>query len=40
MIREAIEGGGIEGRTALLRALPEIYARYVRVVDPPPRSGA
>ena len=40
MIREAIEEGEIEGRAALLRALPGIYARYVRAVDRPPRSGA
>jgi len=39
MIRTAIEAGEIEGRGALLRALPGIYARYVRAVDPPPRSG-
>jgi len=40
MIREAIGGAQIEGRAALLRALPEIYERYVRAVDRPPRSGA
>ena len=39
MIRAAIEGADIEGRAALLRALPRIYARYVRAVDRPPRSG-
>ena len=37
-VRAAIESGEIEGRDALLRALPRVYARYVRAVDPPPRS--
>ena len=35
-LRDAIEGGALEGKSALLAALPEIYARYVRSVDPPP----
>jgi LAS superfamily LD-carboxypeptidase LdcB len=35
-LRAAIEGGELEGKAALLAALPEIYARYVRAVDPPP----
>jgi LAS superfamily LD-carboxypeptidase LdcB len=34
-LRAAIEGAEIEGKDALLAALPEIYARYVRSVDPP-----
>jgi len=36
-LKGAIEGAEIEGRAALLAALPGIYARYVRAVDPPPR---
>ena len=36
-VRAAIEAGEIEGKAALLKALPRIYARYVRAVDPPPR---
>jgi LAS superfamily LD-carboxypeptidase LdcB len=36
-LRGAIEDSGIEGKGALLAALPRIYARYVRAVDPPPR---
>ena len=36
-LRAAIEGGALEGKSALLAALPEIYARYVRSVDAPPR---
>jgi LAS superfamily LD-carboxypeptidase LdcB len=36
MLVAAIESAPIEGRAALLAALPSIYARYVRAVDPPP----
>jgi hypothetical protein len=36
-LRSAIEGSEIEGKGALLAALPGIYARYVRAVDPAPR---
>ena len=36
-VRAAIEAGDIEGKAALLKALPRVYARYVRAVDPPPR---
>ena len=36
---EAIATGDIEGREALVKALPRIYARYVRAVDPAPRAG-
>jgi D-alanyl-D-alanine carboxypeptidase len=39
-VREAIAAGEIEGKAALLKALPRIYARYVRAVDPPGRSPA
>jgi LAS superfamily LD-carboxypeptidase LdcB len=35
-LRGAIEGAALEGKGALLAALPSIYARYVRSVDPPP----
>ncbi len=35
-LRDAIEDGALEGKAALLAALPEIYGRYVRSVDPPP----
>lgn len=35
-LRAAIEAAELEGKAALLKALPEIYARYVRSVDPPP----
>jgi LAS superfamily LD-carboxypeptidase LdcB len=35
-LRAAIEGGELEGKDALLAALPEFYARYLRSVDPPP----
>jgi LAS superfamily LD-carboxypeptidase LdcB len=35
-LRAAIAGAELEGRAALLRALPAIYAHYVRSVDPPP----
>ncbi len=34
-LRAAVAGGAIEGRAALLAALPGVYARYVRAVDPP-----
>jgi LAS superfamily LD-carboxypeptidase LdcB len=37
-IRNAIAASGIEGKAALLRALPVAYTRYVRSVDKPPRS--
>jgi LAS superfamily LD-carboxypeptidase LdcB len=37
-VRAAIAAGEIEGKAALLRALPRIYARYVRAVDLPRRS--
>ena len=37
-VRAAISEGAIEGRAALLKALPRVYARYVRAVDPPPRA--
>ena len=36
-LRAAIEGIELEGKAALLAALPAIYARYVRAVDPAPR---
>ncbi len=36
-IRDAIAESAIEGKTALVRALPKIYVRYVRSVDPAPR---
>ena len=36
-IRAAIADGGVLGREALLKALPTIYARYVRAVDRPPK---
>jgi len=36
-LRAAIVGADLEGRASLLRALPEIYVRYVRAVDRPPR---
>jgi LAS superfamily LD-carboxypeptidase LdcB len=35
-LRDAIAGGALEGKAALLAELPAIYARYVRSVDPPP----
>lgn len=35
-LRAAIEGAELEGKGALLKALPAIYARYVRSVDAPP----
>ncbi len=37
-LRAAIVMGEIEGKAALLKALPGIYARYVRSVDAPPSS--
>jgi LAS superfamily LD-carboxypeptidase LdcB len=37
-VRAAVAAGAIEGKAALLKALPRAYARYVRAVDPPPRS--
>ena len=36
-LRRALEGAELEGKAVLLRALPRVYARYVRRVDPPPR---
>jgi len=36
-VHAAIAGAELEGRAALLAALPEVYRRYVRSVDPPPR---
>ena len=37
-VRRAVSDAPIEGRAALLKALPRVYARYVRAVDaPPPR---
>jgi LAS superfamily LD-carboxypeptidase LdcB len=36
-LRAAIAGSELEGKAALLKALPVVYARYVRAVDPPPR---
>ncbi len=36
-LREAIDAGALEGKAALLEALPDIYGRYVRRSDPPPR---
>ena len=36
-VRAAISDAPIEGRAALLTALPRVYARYVRAVDAPPR---
>jgi LAS superfamily LD-carboxypeptidase LdcB len=39
-LREALAGAELEGRAALLKELPGIYARYVRTVDRPPRRRA
>ena len=36
-VRAAISDAPIEGRAALLAALPRVYARYLRAVDAPPR---
>ena len=36
-LREALAGAALEGRAALLKELPRVYARYVRAVDRPPR---
>jgi hypothetical protein len=36
-LRKAIEAAELEGGAALLKALPEVYLRYVRSVDQPPR---
>jgi len=36
-LRQAIAGAELEGREALLKALPDVYRRYVRSVDRPPR---
>jgi len=36
-LRSAIAAAELEGRAALLKALPGVYRRYVRAVDPPPR---
>ena len=36
-LRAAIAGAEIEGKAALLKALPGVYRRYVRSVDRPPR---
>ena len=36
-LRRAIGEADLEGRAALLKALPGVYGRYVRSVDPPPR---
>jgi LAS superfamily LD-carboxypeptidase LdcB len=36
-LRKAIESAEIEGKRALLRALPQLYVRYVRNVEAPPR---
>jgi len=36
-VRAAIAGGEIEGKVALLNALPRIYTRYIRAVDRPRR---
>ncbi len=36
-LRSAIATAELEGRAALLKALPGVYRRYVRAVDPPPR---
>jgi LAS superfamily LD-carboxypeptidase LdcB len=35
-LRAAIDAGALEGKAALLDALPDVYRRYVRSVDPPP----
>ena len=35
-LQAALEGAELEGKGALLAALPSIYVRYVRSVDPPP----
>jgi len=37
-LRAAILAAEIDGKAALVRALPGIYPRYVRAVDPPPRA--
>ncbi len=37
-LKGVIGAAPIEGRAALLRRLPTIYARYVRTVEPPPGS--
>ncbi len=39
-LRSALEDAALEGRAALLRQLPRVYARYLRAVDPPPRRRA
>jgi LAS superfamily LD-carboxypeptidase LdcB len=36
-LRDALAGADVEGRDALLARLPDVYARYVRNVDRPPR---
>lgn len=36
-VRDAIAAAEIDGKAALLAALPRIYPRFVRAVDPPPR---
>ena len=37
-LRSALAGAELEGRRALLAALPGVYGRYVRAVDRPPAS--
>ena len=37
-LRAAIVDADVQGKVALLKALPRIYARYVRSVDQPPRN--
>jgi len=36
-LRAALSGADLEGRSALLRQLPRVHARFVRGVDPMPR---
>lgn len=37
-LRDALATAPLEGRDALLRRLPQVYARYVRNTDPPGRA--
>jgi hypothetical protein len=37
-LRAAIEFADVQGKDALLKALPRVYARYVRSTDQPPRN--
>lgn len=37
-LKRAIAESDLEGKAALVRALPKVYARYVRAIDRPPAS--